>query len=111
MMQQNLKTLSAQQAVRAIIRLLPRISDENLIRLTHLGERLSNAPEVLDGAENVREMLETPGHPTKVLFRHVLEYLPTERRIRLFSLTGPGSREVNWGITGRWNSVFGLPSS
>lgn len=107
-MQQNLKTLSAQQAVRAVIRLLPRISDENLIRLTRLGERLSNDPEVLDGVENVRQMLETPGHPAKVLFRHVLEYLPTERRIRLFETLFNGAWFKGGKLRDHWEVELGF---
>lgn len=83
-MERNLKTMGIQQARRAIIGLLPRISDENLIRLTRLGERLSDDMEVLDGIRKVRQMLETPGHPAKALFRKALEYLPSEKRTRLF---------------------------
>ena len=83
-MEKSMKRLSIQQATRAIIGLLPRISDANLIRLTRFGERLSDDPEVLDGIRKVRLMLETPQHPAKMLFRNVLEYISTERRIRLF---------------------------
>lgn len=59
-MQKDLKSLSVQQSARAIIRLLPKISDENLIRLALLGQRLTKDPEMLDGIEKVRQMLETP---------------------------------------------------
>ena len=83
-MEMNLKTASIQQATRAIIRMLPMISDENLIRLTRFGERLTDDIEALNGIRKVRQMLETPGHPAKALFRRVLEYIPTARRIRLF---------------------------
>jgi len=83
-MENDLKRLSVQQAVRGIIRLLPKISDENLVRLTYLGKWLSNDPEVIRGIEKVRHLLVTPGHPAKALFRRVPEYLPPERRIRLF---------------------------
>jgi MoaA/NifB/PqqE/SkfB family radical SAM enzyme len=83
-MREDLKKRSVKQAARAIIRLLPKISDENLVRLTQLGELLSDDPDILGGVRKVRELLETPGHPAKVLFRYVLEYLPAHRRIRLF---------------------------
>lgn len=83
-MQQNFKTMTAQQAARAIIRILPKISDSNLVRLTYLGKWLSDDPEVIHGIEKVRQLLETPGHPAKTLFKRVLEYLPAERRVRLF---------------------------
>jgi len=83
-MAKSLKEQSAQQAARAIIRLLPKISDDNLVRLTHLGQRLTHDQEILDGINKVRQLLETPGHPAKELFRRVLNQLPAERRIRLF---------------------------
>jgi len=84
MMKGRVKRLTAQQSARAIIRLLPRISDENFVRLTTLGRWLSQDPEVLNAVAKVRRFLETPGHPAKDLFRRVLNYLPAERRIRLF---------------------------
>lgn len=80
----DLKQQSTQQAARAIIRLLPRISDDNLLRLTTLGRWLSDDDEMLNGIDKVQRLLRTPGHPAKDLFRRVLTYLPTERRIRLF---------------------------
>lgn len=64
--------------------MLPKISDENLIRLTRFGLWLTEDPEVVDAIEKVEGLLETPGHPAKELFRCVLDYLPKKRRIRLF---------------------------
>ncbi|MBW2028051.1 MAG: radical SAM protein [Deltaproteobacteria bacterium] len=83
-MARNLRDRGMRQVARAIVRLLPSISDENFIRLTQLGERLSDDPEVLGAIHRIREHLQTPGHPAKDLFRRVMEYLPAERRIRLF---------------------------
>ncbi len=80
----SLKELSAHQAVKAIVSVLPRISDENLIRLTTLGKFLSNDPDILNGIEKVRRILKTSGHPAKELFHRVLSYLPVKRRISLF---------------------------
>jgi len=80
----KVKELGTQKVVNAIIRLLPHVSDENLIRLVKLGERLTEDPDLLNNVRDVRKMLETPGHPAKVLFRRVLNCLPTERRIKLF---------------------------
>ena len=79
-----IKDHGAQQAAKAIIGILPKISDKNLIRLTYLGEWLSDDPEVLDGIKKVRRLLQIPDHPAKELFRSVLNYLPAKRRIRLF---------------------------
>ena len=83
-MTKGIKQHTKEQAIKAILRLLSYISEDNLIRLTHFGEWLSNDPEVLGGIKKVRTLLQTPGHPAKELFKRVLEYLPTERRVRLF---------------------------
>ncbi len=83
-MPESLKFQTRQQAVRGILRLLPRISDENLIRLVTLGKWLSNDPEVLSAIEQVKRLLLAEGHPAKKLFRRVLEYLPADRRVKLF---------------------------
>jgi MoaA/NifB/PqqE/SkfB family radical SAM enzyme len=73
-----------EQAVGAIIHLLPKISVDNLVRLTNLGQWLTEDQEVLKGIKKVRHLLETPGHPAKELFGRVLDRLPEDRRIRLF---------------------------
>jgi MoaA/NifB/PqqE/SkfB family radical SAM enzyme len=83
-MEKGLKILSVQQVLRGFIRLLPKISDKNLVRFTQLVRWLSKDPTVLNGIETVRRTLETPGHPAKDFFRRVLDCLPAERRIKLF---------------------------
>jgi MoaA/NifB/PqqE/SkfB family radical SAM enzyme len=108
MIEKNVKRLRTQQAVRAIIRLLPRISDENLIRLTHLGKWLSDDLDVLNGIEKVRQMLETPGHPAMVLFRQVLKYLPSERRIRLFETLFNGAWFEGGKRRDHWETELGF---
>jgi MoaA/NifB/PqqE/SkfB family radical SAM enzyme len=90
-MEKDLKILSVQRVLRGFIRLLPKISDKNLIRFTQLVRWLSNDPNVLNGIEQVRHTLETPGHPTKDLFRRVLNCLPADRRIKLFETLFNGS--------------------
>lgn len=106
-METRLKEQTAQQAARAIIRLLPKISDDNLVRLTYLGQWLSNDPEVLYGIEKVRRLLETPGHPAKDLFRRVLTYLPAKRRIRLFETLFNGAWFEGGKLRDRWESKLG----
>lgn len=106
-MQQDLRTITAKQAARAIIRLLPKISDNNLVRLTHLGKWLSEDPEVVKGIEKVRGLLETPGHPAKALFKRVLEYLPAERRIRLFETLFNGAWFAGGVQRDRWEAQLG----
>ena len=91
------KNSSSQQAVRAIIALLPRISDENLVRLTHLGQLLTSDTETLRAITKVRHYLQTPGHPARELFRRVLDWLPAKRRVRLFETLFNGA----WFVGGK----------
>lgn len=107
-MKGEIKAISAQQAARAIIRLLPRISDENLVRLTYLGKWLSHDPEVIGAVEKVRHFLETPGHPAKALFKRVLEYLPAEKRIRLFETLFRGAFFEGGKLRDKWETELGF---
>ncbi|MBW2064693.1 MAG: radical SAM protein [Deltaproteobacteria bacterium] len=104
----NLRDKGIKQVVRTIIRLLPRISDENFIRLTQLGERLSDDPEVLGAIYRIRQLLQTPGHPAKELFRRVMEYLPTERRIRLFETLFNGAWFEGGKRREEWSKKLGF---
>jgi len=108
MMAINLKTMSIHGATQAIIRLLPQISDENLVWLTRLGERLTDDPEVLDGIRKVQLMLETPDHPAKLLFRKVLDYMPMERRIRLFETLFNGAFFEGGKRRDQWERKLGF---
>ncbi len=107
-MSQNFKTMSAQQAARTIIGLLPKISDENLVRLTYLGRWLSKDPEVVAGVEKVRQFLESPGHPAKDLFRKVINYLPARRRIRLFETLFNGALFQGGRLRDQWETELGF---
>ena len=83
-MQTHRKNPGSHSAVRAISTLLPRISDENLVRLTYLGQLLTNDAETLRAIAKVRYYLQSPGHPARKLFRRVLDRLSAKRRVRLF---------------------------
>lgn len=72
------------QASRMIVELLRVVSDEGLIQLTYLGEKLTSDEEVLNRIRGTRALLQTPGHPAKKLFRKILEYLPPKNRTHLF---------------------------
>ena len=80
----KIEDFTTNQAIHLILELLGRISDENLIRLTYLGEKLTSDEEVLSGIAGVRLLLEDPRHPAKRLFRRVLEYLPSQNSRSLF---------------------------
>jgi len=71
----KIKGLTTHQAIYFILDLLNRISDENLMRLTYLGEKLTSDEEVLSGIAGVRRLLQDPRHPAKRLFQRVLNYL------------------------------------
>lgn len=72
------------QASRMIVELLRGVSDERLVQLTFLGEKLTSDEEVLGAIRGVRNLLQTPGHPAKQLFRGILEYLPPKNRTVIF---------------------------
>ena len=72
------------QITHLILGFLGNISDENLIHLTYLGEKLTSDEEVLSGIAGVRRLLQDPNHPAKHLFRRVLDYLPSRNSQILF---------------------------
>lgn len=78
------KDFTGQQASKMIVELLRAVSDEGLIQLTCLGEKLTSDGEVLNAIRRVRNLLQTPDHPAKKLFRGILEYLPPRNRAHLF---------------------------
>jgi len=72
------------QVISLILEMLNRISDQNLVRLTYLGEKLTSDEEVLSGIAGVRRLLQDPKHPAKRIFRRVLDYLPLQNSRSLF---------------------------
>lgn len=81
---EQFKDFTGHQASKLIVELLRAVSDEGLIQLTCLGEKLTSDGEVLNAIRGVRDLLQTPGHPAKKLFRDILEYLPPRNRTHLF---------------------------
>lgn len=104
----HIKNASNQQVVRAMIALLPRISDENLVRLTHLGQLLTSDAETLRAIAKLRHYLQTPGHPAKELFRRVLDQLPAKRRVRLFETLFNGAWFVGNRLRNRAEAELGF---
>jgi len=82
---EQFRDFTGQQASRMILELLRVVSDERLVQLTYLGEKLTPDYEVLDAIKGVRNLLQTPGHPAKKLFRGILEYLPAKNRTHIFN--------------------------
>jgi len=80
----KIEGFTTHQVISLILEMLNRISDENLIRLTYLGEKLTSDEEVLSGIAGVRRLLQDPRHPAKHLFRQVLNYLPPQNSRSLF---------------------------
>jgi MoaA/NifB/PqqE/SkfB family radical SAM enzyme len=80
----GIEGFTTKQVVHLILELLGNISDENLIRLTYLGEKLTSDEEVLSGIAGVRHLLQDPKHPAKHLFRRVLDYLSSRNSRTLF---------------------------
>jgi MoaA/NifB/PqqE/SkfB family radical SAM enzyme len=82
---EQIKDFSGHQASKMIVELLSRISDERLVQLTYLGEKLTLDYEVLGAIRGVRSFLQNPNHPAKKLFRGVLEFLPPKNRSIIFN--------------------------
>jgi len=82
---EQIKDFTGYQASKMIVELLSRVSDERLVQLTYLGEKLTSDYEILSAIRGVRNMLQTAGHPAKKLFREVLEYLPPKNRTIIFN--------------------------
>jgi hypothetical protein len=80
----KIENFTTKQVVHLILELLENISDENLVRLTYLGEKLTSDKEVLSGIAGVRRLLQDPNHPANYLFRRVLDYLPLRNSLILF---------------------------
>jgi hypothetical protein len=80
----KIEDFTTKQVVHLILELLENISDENLIRLTYLGEKFTSDEEVLSGIAGVRYLLQDLNHPAKILFRRVLDYLPKQNVQILF---------------------------
>jgi len=104
----NLKEQTSQRAARTIIRLLPRISDDNLSRLVTMGRWLSDDPAVLNAINEIEYFFQTPGHPAKALFRRVIDYLPVDRRIRLFETLFNGAWFEGGKLRTTWESEMGF---
>jgi MoaA/NifB/PqqE/SkfB family radical SAM enzyme len=81
----QVKDLTGHQVSRMIVELLTRVSDERLVQLTYLGEKLTSDDELLSAIRGVRTMLQNPAHPAKKMFREVLEYLPPRNRTIIFN--------------------------
>ncbi len=82
---EHIQNFSGYQASKMIVELLSRISDERLIQLTYLAERLTSDPEILGAIHGIRRYLQDPTHPAKKLFRGILEYLPPKNRTIVFN--------------------------
>ncbi len=84
----RISSYTAKQLSRAIVELLHRVSDDTFVQLTVIAKKLAslftNDEEILGGIEKVKNLLEDPNHPTRYLFRRVIEYLPPENRARIF---------------------------
>ncbi len=81
----QIKDFTANQAAKMIVDMLYKISDDRVVQMTYLAEKLTNDREVLDGIRTVRGFLQDPSHPTIRFFRKVLNYLPPRNRQTTFN--------------------------
>lgn len=81
---EQIKDFTINQTIYLINGLLDRVSDDNLIRLTYLAEKLVADEAILAGIVAGRRLLQNPHHPAKHLFKRILDYLPSRNRQILF---------------------------
>jgi MoaA/NifB/PqqE/SkfB family radical SAM enzyme len=82
---EQIKDFTGYQTSKMIVELLKRISDERLVQLTYLAERLTSDEEILGAIRGMRKHLLNPDHPAIKLFRGILEYLPQKNRTTVFN--------------------------
>ncbi len=82
---EQIQNFSGYQASKMIVELLNRVSDERLVQLTYLAERLTSDQEILGAIRGIRAYLKDPKHPAKKFFRGILEYLPPKNRAIVFN--------------------------
>ena len=84
----SVSSYASTQLSRAIVELLNRVSDDSFVKMASVARKLASLftsdREILEGIEKVKRLLEDKRHPTRLLFRRVLEYLPPENRVRIF---------------------------
>lgn len=80
----QIKDFTTFQTIYLIYSLLGKMSDDNLISLTYLAEKLVANKDVLAGIAGVRRLLQDPRHPAKQLFKRVLDYLPPRNSQLIF---------------------------
>lgn len=76
--------ISSKQLYRMILQNLGTASEERMIQLTHLGERLTKDEYIKGLIAGVRGYLRSPGHSAPLLWKRVCEYLPLEKQVKLF---------------------------
>jgi len=82
-LKEHIKDYTTQQITKKIVSLLGRVSDNRLIQLTYLGEKLTSDPTVKNSIQKIRFFLKN-GHPSKDLFYRVFNYLNYENQVKLF---------------------------
>lgn len=105
---QTAKALAIKHTVNHILSILSVASDDNMLRLLGLGQKLTPNKGIKDYIAKMRERLEQPNHPGRLLFKRVQTYLPKENLARLFQclitntfLLGSAKRdefEEKWGF-------------
>lgn len=80
----QIRDVTSHQVSKMIVEILKRASDDKLVLLTQLAEKLTTDSEILSAIRGIRRMIETD-HPAKRLFKGILEYLPPKNRTTIFN--------------------------
>jgi MoaA/NifB/PqqE/SkfB family radical SAM enzyme len=82
---ERIRSFTYEQTAKMIVEILDRVTDERLVQLTHLAEKLTSDEEVLGSIRAIRRFLQSPDYSTKQLFRKTIEYMPKPNRVRVFN--------------------------
>jgi len=88
----NIKNYAKKQAVKQVMKILPNISDENLIKFTYLAEKLTSCEKHKKAIQRVRELFKQ-GHPSVKLAKNLSKNLSKNCREKLIN-----NLIINWGL-------------
>ena len=96
-----------QKALTQMLKLLPRVSDKNLIRLTYLAERIDYKEGYVEAIRTIRRAFEEQA-PAVVIGKRILTKLSPKCRDKLLTNFFVNSALMGWHLRSRFNEKEGF---
>jgi len=96
-----------QKALTQMLKLLPRVSDKNLIRLTYLAERIDYKEGYVEAIKTIRRAFEEQA-PAVVLGKRILTKLSPKCRDKLLTNFFVNSALMGWHLRSRFSEQEGF---